>query len=72
MSIACDFCRRLVDRHEDVIFVESPSKLVHICEECINDAVNVVAVKKKEGKDSCSDSHASSATISAGNESTFA
>ena len=50
MSIACDFCLKLAERHEDVIFVEAPSRMVHICEECIADAVDTVAARKKARK----------------------
>lgn len=72
MSIACDFCLRMVDRHEDVIFVESSSKLAHICEHCINDAALVVAAKKKEYIPACSSPAASPATISTGSASASA
>lgn len=35
MSIACDFCGNLADRHDDTLFIEAPSGLSHICEGCV-------------------------------------
>ena len=48
MSVACDFCLSLADRKEEVIFVANPSKLVHICEECVNTCSVVIAKEKSE------------------------
>lgn len=33
MSIACDFRKKLADRHEETVCVAAPGGLAHICEE---------------------------------------
>jgi ribosomal protein L24E len=43
----CDFCGRKAYK-SDLIFVESPSKEVAICEKCVSLAVEVITEKKKE------------------------
>lgn len=46
--IVCDFCSKPADRHDEVIFVAAPSGLAHICEQCAELAVAVVAQRKVE------------------------
>lgn len=50
MSIACDFCGKPAEKHDDPIFVAAPSGLVHICEECVQVAADVIAARKKENE----------------------
>ena len=48
MTVACDFCGKLAKRNQSLVFVAAPSKLAHICEECVEDCRNVIAARKAE------------------------
>jgi len=45
--IACDFCGDRADKNDGVIFVESPSKTCHICENCVGVCAGVIAATKE-------------------------
>ena len=47
--IACDFCRKLAEKHDDTIFIAAPGGMVHICDECVADCVTTVAANRREG-----------------------
>lgn len=51
MSIACDYCLKVAEKHEEAIFVASPSGLVHICDGCIELAMATVKEKRELKED---------------------
>lgn len=51
MSVACDFCHKLAERHDDIQFVAAPSGLAHICEGCVEACRAVVAARKAEAEE---------------------
>lgn len=48
MSVKCDFCDNDNITRSDLQFIASRGKSVHICEECILQAVGIISVTKED------------------------
>jgi hypothetical protein len=46
VTVACDFCKRLAERHDGTLFLESASGLAHICEGCVATCTNFLSRTK--------------------------
>lgn len=50
MTVVCDFCSKRADRHDDQIFIAAPSKIAHICDECVEDCVTAIAAAREQDR----------------------